>query len=86
MNEIWKYQLDETGVMEMPEGAQVLSAQMQHDWPVVWAKVDPRAPIKTKRLGVYGTGHAMPDDPGRFIGTFQMDNGALVFHVFDPST
>jgi hypothetical protein len=32
---------------------------------------------------MYGTGHDMPDDPGQYVGTFQMHGGALVFHLFE---
>jgi len=32
---------------------------------------------------IYGTDNPIPDEPGSFIGTFQMPGGALVFHVFD---
>lgn len=81
---IWKFLLEPNGVTKMPAGAEVLSVQMQDDHPVVWAMVNPDEMTVVTQLGVYGTGHTVPDDPGQFIGTFQMQDGALVFHVFQP--
>ena len=34
---------------------------------------------------IYGTGHKVKDNPGKYINTFQVSNGNLVFHVFDES-
>jgi len=31
----------------------------------------------------YGTGHPVKDNPGRYIGTVQMLDGKLVFHLFE---
>lgn len=34
-------------------------------------------------LAIYGTGNQMPDDLDRYVATFQMLQGTLVFHVFE---
>jgi len=88
MKTIYKYQLFAGhDVMEMPKGAQVLTVQAQNDKPHIWALVDPyESSVEARRFGVYGTGHDMPDDLGPYIGTFQLEGGSLVFHVFDQST
>ena len=84
---IYKYPIpvEDRVVIEMPEGASVLSVQMQGLTPCVWVLCNPDAPKRPRALRIYGTGHTLPEDPGRFIGTFQMHGGALVFHLFDPS-
>lgn len=82
---IWKVPLESDGLISLPSGAEVLSVQMQGDTPTIWARVDPAAERAVIRLGVYGTGHDLPADPGRFVGTFQINGGALVFHVFQPA-
>lgn len=82
---IWKTPLESDGLVNLPLGAEVLSVQMQDESPTIWTLVDPAAEKVPTRLGVYGTGHPIPDNPGRFIGTFQMEGGALVFHLFQPA-
>jgi hypothetical protein len=34
-------------------------------------------------LGIYTTNTAVPDDPGRYIGTFLIYEGSLEFHLFE---
>jgi hypothetical protein len=34
---------------------------------------------------VYGTGHPVVDEPRKYVGTFQMRGGLLVFHVFESN-
>lgn len=89
MQVIYKYPL--TGPMtalRMPEGAEILCVQMQNDIPCVWALVNTSFDMETRRIMLVGTGHSVP--AGCFIetylGTIQMQGGALIFHVFDVST
>lgn len=85
MKTIYKYAVaaNDTTELRMPQGAQILSVQIQHDIPCVWALVDPGAKVVTRTLRLAGTGHTLPDDPGVYIGTFQVHTVALVFHLFD---
>lgn len=69
--------------LHMPRGATPLTVQMQGGQPQLWALCDPAQPKEWRTFDVYGTGHAMPEDPGKYIATFQMENGALVWHVFE---
>ena len=72
-------------VMEyrLPVGAEILSAGVQGDAIVFWYRCDPHAPLGDPRtILVFGTGHAMPDDPMRFISTVAYLDG-LWFHVFE---
>ena len=84
---IWKFGLDVADVQQvmMPEGAQILSVQTQMETPQLWALVDPSRGVEARTIALYGTGHPMPTDPGRFLGTFQLSDGALVFHAFEPA-
>jgi hypothetical protein len=85
MATIYKYPLEPGRTqLNLPRGAQVLTVQMQHGSPCLWAKVDPMQPTEPRTFDVYGTGHQMPDDPRLlYVATFQMDGGALVWHVFE---
>lgn len=67
----------------LPKGAQLLTAQVQHGIPRVWALVDPTAPAEPRRLYVYGTGHPTQSGSQRYLGTMQLSGGMLVFHVFE---
>lgn len=83
---IWKYPLAviDCQFLNMPIGAQLLTVQMQNGKPCLWALVDETA-TETQRRGItiHGTGNPVPDDPGRYIATFQMMGGDLVFHAFE---
>ena len=69
----------------MPRGAELLTVQVQRGEAYVWARVDPSAPVVERDLHVAGTGHPLPlrADGAPFLGTFQLNGGGLVFHVFD---
>lgn len=85
MLSIWKFEIPmhEGAEIMMPEGAEVLTVQAQRGEPFLWARVNPDAP-KIKRLfAVHGTGHPIPDDGRKHLGSFQLHGGSLVFHVFE---
>ncbi len=82
--QIWKYPVSGSCfTIQMPIGARVLSVQNQHGRPQMWALVDPENKTEPREFTFYGTGHPTPRWPGEFIGTFQLDGGDLVFHLFD---
>ena len=85
MSTIYKYPLEPGRTqLQIPHGAQALTVQMQNGTPCLWAKVDPTRPAELRIFDVYGTGNAMPDDPRMlYVATFQMEGGALVWHVFE---
>jgi hypothetical protein len=81
---VYKYDLKviDQQIIEMPVGANLLTVQLQHGNLKLWAAVDSN--IMTKRsIVILGTGHEIDYTPEKYIGTFQMMNGNLVFHVFD---
>ncbi len=82
---IWKYHLEITDTQNvmMPEGAEILSAQMQGDSLCLWALVNPDAPKQRREIEVLGTGNPAPDAKRRYISTTQMHGGALVWHIFE---
>jgi hypothetical protein len=85
MSTIWKFSLQITDhqYVEMPSGARILCVQTQRDFPCLWVLVDPDAPRGRRGIGISGTGHPCLHDSDGYIGTVQLDAGALVFHVFD---
>ena len=73
-------------VIPMPEGAQILMVQMQGENPCIWSLVDATKPESIRKFRVAGTGHQISMDENSeyiYINTFQMLEGALVFHLFE---
>ena len=71
----------------MPKGAQILTVQAQHDIPCIWALVEPKAGLaeeETRKFRMFGTGHEIHDHSELFyIGTFQLNDGAFIGHLFE---
>lgn len=82
---IWKFPLPVTNrvVVEMPKGATILCVQSQGDGPCIWARVTPAAPKELRTFNIFGTGHPLPNNPGRYLATVQTHGGGLVWHVFE---
>lgn len=95
---VYRYRLTITDeqTVSMPEGAVILSVA-RRDYPQLpmlgvggdepldmWALVDPDAPVRPRRIRIAGTGHPLDDvDQLEFLGTVQVVQGQLVFHVFE---
>lgn len=81
---VFKYPLpvDDYVAITMPAAAEVLTVQVQNGRPYLWAKVDTRRPAVTHGFYVVGTGHPFPVLARAYVGTFQLEGGGLVFHVF----
>ena len=85
---IWKFELETTDnqTLKMPVGAEILTVQTQSDKPCLWALVDPNAEKEGRFIEIFGTGHPVGYDMGidrKYIGTYQLHGGSLVFHVFE---
>ena len=85
MKTIWKYKLQviDKQEIEMPDNAELLTVQVQRGVPCLWVKVDPNIPTRTYGIATYGTGHPIHQDNQKYIDTYIIDEGALVFHVFE---
>lgn len=82
---IWKYDLefDLEQTVEMPIGAQILDVQRQGMLISMWAICDPDALKEARKFAIYSTGLWLPENPGKYIATFQWIPENLVFHVFE---
>ncbi len=88
--EIWKYKLkhEERQNIIMPRNSQILSVQAQDDQPCLWVLVSPnQVDTECRNIEIYRTGQTiLYSDEGvkrEFLGTFQLYDGSLVFHVFE---
>ncbi len=85
---IFKYTIraDDRFEIEMPKDAEILTVQTQYDQPQLWALVNPDAPREKRVFRLAGTGHPINFDMGseyKYINSFQLNDGALVFHLFE---
>lgn len=81
---VYKYQLlaSDWTTVYMPDGAEPLCVQVQGGQPFLWARVTIGSPPVNHHFRIAGTGHDLGNRVGKYIDTFQLDNGNLVFHVF----
>ena len=82
---IHKYPLElaDLQAIELPHGAEILTVQVQHDVPVLWAKVDTTNHAARRLIHLVGTGNPLVDHAARYIATIQLHGGALVLHAFE---
>lgn len=84
---IWKYEIpvEDTFSVDMPAYATILTVQVQNDVPCMWAAVDTERGKVKRTFHVIGTGH----DASRavwswpYVGTFQLDGGSYIGHLFE---
>jgi hypothetical protein len=85
---VWKTVLKAFGAhaIMVPNNTEMLFAREQHGEICVWYRCDPNAPKAPHWLTVVGTGHPLPENADRYLGTASLDGGSLMFHVFDFRT
>lgn len=86
--EVWKFpltpSLQDHIKIRMPKGAEILTFQVQNHIPCIWALVYPDAPLVERRFWFVGTGHPLKEvSKTTYIGTIQLEDGALIFHLFE---
>ena len=83
MKTIYKFPLALSGLsVSLPAEAKLLCVQMQREQPFLWVELTPNGPLFERNFVIVGTGQVVPPN-SNYIGTFQMDGGALVFHVYE---
>ena len=86
MKTIHKFPLKITDnqTIEMEVGAEILTVQIQRGEPFIWALVDTDKEHEERFIEVIGTGNPITGTNNRkYIGTFQVYDGQLMFHVFE---
>jgi len=85
MKTVWKYEINlYRQSFSLPKDSKILTVQTQNNIPCIWVLVDTEQKEEERRYEIYGTGHRI--DPTlnlEYIGTFQVDGGTLVFHLFE---
>ena len=90
MLKVFKYhiRIDDYLEIDLPEQAKILTVDTQRGTPYMWVLCNPELPIITRKFKIAGTGHPIEEEPDNLnhIGTFQLYNGDLIFHVFEVFT
>lgn len=88
MRVVWKYRLlgEDRQTIDMPQGARVLSVQLQANRFTAWALVDDEmkdlAPVNFVIAGTGNPISGLDYATWRFLGAVQAAQGLLVSHVF----
>lgn len=86
---VWKYPIPvaDNFSVELPESAEILDVQVQGTQPCFWALVNPEEEKSYREFRLAGTGHTIKPmespDSLFYVGTFQLVNMGLVFHLFE---
>lgn len=82
---IYKYKLliEDEQIINLPIKSQILCVQVQRGQPCLWVKLNPTEKLAPRVIYTHGTGHEVGEQAYNYIGTYQLNDGMLVFHVFD---
>lgn len=87
---VWKYpfRLADKFMLQVPVEGEVLSLQVDQktNLPCIWFLVNPAHKTEVRNFEIYDTGEYMSCDINThriYIGTFQLDGGDLIAHVFE---
>lgn len=86
---IYKYplQVQDKQTIKLPSGYKILTVQVQDGIPCLWAMVDTSIDCVEVNIITHGTGNGIfGNEELRYIGTYQLNNGVLVFHVFESKS
>ena len=81
---VHKYPVSYSGLfyIELPEGAEFLTVQIQNGKPQMWFRVDDTHYVRAQYFGIVGTGLDMDKkiEHAPYLGTVQ--EGSFVWHLF----
>lgn len=83
-NIIYKYPLNlgHKQIVNLPADPAFLTVQLHYGSPTLWAVVTPEKPPKKYIVSLVGTGAESVSTKAMYLGTIQLNEGALVFHAF----
>lgn len=84
MRTIWKLPLQVTDIqrIKIPKNSGCLTIQVQYGVPCIWIACEDKEELEECTLYTHGTGHEISPKATKYLGSYQLDGGALVFHVF----
>ncbi len=82
----YKIQIEESFTVDLPKNAEIISLQSQYYTPCIWALVNKDAELEKRRFVTIGTGQAVDNTGMKYIGTYQLNKGTFIGHVFELLT
>ena len=84
---IWKYEIpiEDKVIIHLPLDSKVLFVGVQDGTIYLWVLHDLDRPKAPRIFIVVGTGHKFPSGYFTHIGTVQIKNVGLVFHIFEEA-
>ena len=81
---IWKFPLviEDVQIIELPRNYEILTIQVQNGIACLWAMVSPEVPKEKIIIEIICTWEPFSIAERQYIGTFQVFEEQLVFHVF----
>ena len=81
---IWKFPLviEDVQIIELPRNYEILTVQVQNGIACLWAMVSPEVTKEKIIIEIIGTGNLVAVAERQYIGTFQLFEEQLVWHVF----
>lgn len=84
MKQVWKYTLKPyKPILSIPKGGLIRYVGEQHNEICLWVEVDTDNEAINREFKIYGTGHNIPEDWIGYLGSVKIDEGRLVFHVYE---
>ena len=86
MKVIWKFPLiiRNKQTLSLPAGSEILTIQTQRNAPCMWVLLDPTQSFMEERVFItHTTGMVGVESNEKYIGTYQVDDGYYVGHVFE---
>lgn len=78
---VWKFKINPETSLKLPMDWQVVDVGVQGDDAFVWILLDSSLPTHTERFVAVPTGGGVPDGADH-VGSWHMNDGSLVFHLF----
>lgn len=87
MAKIFKYELETSRIQEviMPAFSKILCVKNQNNIPCLWAMIDTDFQLVKRKITTFLTGSDIEFDNQRlkYIGTYLINNGSFVGHVYE---
>ena len=78
--------VDDPYTLQVPADAEILYAREQRGEICIWFLTNTDTTEKrSARLLIYGTGHMVDENPLRYLGSAHLEQGLLIFHVFEDT-
>ncbi len=76
-------QITDVQVIEVPKCSTILCVNKQKGTVCIWYECDTDFPLENRIIYCFGTGHKMPNDDMKYIGTILTAAENFVFHFYE---